>query len=416
MGGFNQAINGLTGSAGSIVTNTPSLAAVADQTNTIIVGLNDQTAQFDGIFQDGFSIQPGVTPAGHFGFLAVDKVGAGVLTLTGTNTATGGVTVDGGRIDLNNAIGNALSANVTINAGGTLKLLASNQVADSRTVTTSGGTFDLNGRTETVGVVLTSGSILDAAGTGSLSSGSAFDLQSGLVTAKLSGTSGLNKTTFGTVTLGGAQAHNFTGATNVSAGTLVLASGASISASTGVNLTGPTGQFFVNGSTAAGVPVSVGGGSALGGAGTVNGTVSVASGGNIEAGAQSHSGSLTVDTINFAGSASVSLFNLNTVTASILNAATALSTTAGAGTVVTLNLINSGSLDGTTNYTANGYKLIDVPATFAFGTNTNFALGTVTGVGGRTVKALNFVDNDALYMTVVVSNPVWSGALSSGSK
>ncbi|MEO6741369.1 MAG: autotransporter-associated beta strand repeat-containing protein, partial [Chthoniobacteraceae bacterium] len=217
MGGFNQTINGLTGSAGSIVTSTPLPSVVANQTNTLIVGLNDQTTQFDGIFQDGYVIQPGVAPVGRFGFVAVDKVGAGALTLTGTNTNTGTVTVDSGRIDLNNATGNALSTNVTINPGGTVKLLASNQVADANTVTTSGGTFDLNGKNETVGVSLTGGSILDGAGGGALSSNSAFDLQSGTVSAKLSGTSGLNKTTGGTVTLGGAQVHSFSGATNVSA-------------------------------------------------------------------------------------------------------------------------------------------------------------------------------------------------------
>ncbi|MEO6742544.1 MAG: autotransporter-associated beta strand repeat-containing protein, partial [Chthoniobacteraceae bacterium] len=387
----------------------PSVAA--NQTNTLIVGLNDQTTQFDGIFQDGYVIQPGIAPVGRFGFVAVDKVGAGVLTLTGTNTNTGTVTVDGGRIDLNNATGNALSTNVIINPGGTVKLLASNQVADANTVTTSGGAFDLNGKNENVGVSLTGGSILDGVGGGALSSNSAFDLQSGTVSAKLSGTSGLNKTTGGTVTLGGAQVHSFSGATNVSAGTLVIASGASVSLSTAVNLTG-TGRLFVNGSTAAIVPVSVGGAATLGGTGTVNGTVTVASAGIIEAG-QSGSGSLTVDTISFGGPATVNLFNLNTVTASILNVATALTTTAGAGNVVTINLTNSGSLDGTTNYTANGYKLIDVPATFAFGANTNFALGTVTGLGGRSTATLSFVNNDALYMTVAIVNPVWSGAQSS---
>ncbi len=411
MGGFNQSLNGLTGSAGSIVTNTPPTSAAANQTNTLTVGLNDQSTQFDGIFQDGYVIQPGVTPVGRFGFVAVDKVGAGVLTLTGANTNTGTVTVDGGRIDLNNATGNALSTSVAINAGGTLKLLANNQIADANTVTTSGGTFDLNGKTETVGVVLTGGSILDGAGGGALSSNSAFDLQNGTVSAKLSGTSGLNKTTAGIVTLGGAQVHNFSGTTAVSAGTLVVAGGASISASTAVNLTG-TGRLFVNGSTAAAVPISVSTGATLGGTGTVNGAVSMGSGGIIEAG-QSGSGILTVNTINFGGPATVNLFNLNTLTPSILNVATSLTTTAGAGNVVTINLTNSGSLDGVTNYTANGYKLIDVPATFAFGANTNFILGSVTGVGGRSTTALNFVDNDALYMTLAVVNPVWSGAQSS---
>lgn len=411
MGGFDQALNGLSGSAGSVVTNTSPTTVSANQTNTLQLGNNDQTSQFDGIFQDGYVIKPGTTPVGYFGSLAVEKVGAGVLTLTGTNTNTGAVTIQNGRIDLNNATGNALSTAVTINTGGTLKLIANNQVADARTVTTSGGAFDLNGRTETVGVVLTSGSITDGAGGGALSSNSAFDLRAGTVSAKLSGTSGLNKSTGGTVTLGGSQTHDFTGATAISAGTLQLSTGASLSLSSGVALTG-SGKLFVNGSSAAGVPISVASGTTLGGTGTVSGTVTVsAAGGIIEAG-QSSIGSLSVGTINFGGPGTINLFNLNTVTASILDVATALTTTAGLGNKVTINLTNSGSLDGTTNYGVNGYKLIDV-GTLSWGaSNNNFVLGTITGLGGRSTGTLNFVDNDALYMTVAIVNPIWSGAQS----
>jgi autotransporter-associated beta strand protein len=401
MGGFNQAINGLTGTAGSIVTNTPPTSVSADQVNTIQIGNNDQTSQFDGIFQDGYVIQPGTTPVGRFGFVAVQKVGAGVLTLTGTSTSTGAVTIDEGRIDLNNATGNALSANVTINTGGTLKLLANNQIADGNSVTTSGGTFDLNGRTETAGVILTFGSIIDSAGGGALSSGSNFDLQAGTVSARLSGTSGLAKTGGGTVTLGGGQTHDFSGTTAITAGTLVLAGGASISASSGVAITG-TAKFYVNGSTAAAVPISVASGTTLGGTGVINGTVTVAAGtGVIEAG-QSGAGSLTVQNLTFTGGGKFLVYNINAgASASLVNVMGTLSGSATPNSVL-IDAINSGSV-------ANGtYKLIGYNAIV----NTSaFTTGSIGGLGGRQTPSLDFGVSTPNFISLTITGdaPKWNG-------
>ncbi|MEI9893427.1 MAG: autotransporter-associated beta strand repeat-containing protein [Chthoniobacter sp.] len=220
IGGFNQTINGLSSSGGGIVTNTPLSSFSTNQTATLTVGDNNVSSTFDGVFQDGYVIHPGTTPTGVFGILAVTKTGLGVLTLTGASTNTGLVTVNQGELDLGDVSANALATNVTV-SGGVLKLLASNQLLDTKTVVISSGSFDINGANETVGVSLTGGAILDSAGGGTLSSPlAAFDLQSGTVSAALGGASGLTKTTVGTVTL--TNVNSYGGATNVTGGILVV--------------------------------------------------------------------------------------------------------------------------------------------------------------------------------------------------
>ena len=96
------------------------------------------------------------------------KLGNGTLTIgnndTNANTFTGLTTVSAGELDLNkhagtNAIagdGNTSTADLTV-AGGTLKWLASNQIANSATVTMSSGTVNLNGFNETLYAFTNSG-------------------------------------------------------------------------------------------------------------------------------------------------------------------------------------------------------------------------------------------------------------------
>lgn len=143
------------------------------------------------------------------------KNGAGTLTLSGLNTYTGGT---------------------TINAG-TLALGADNALVSSGAVTISGGTFDINTRSNTVGsVTLQSGAITGE--TGTLTSSTAFELHDGSVSAILAGAVGLNKTTPGTVALSGVN--TFSGPVSVTGGTLAITSGESLGAGSAVTVDGTT--------------------------------------------------------------------------------------------------------------------------------------------------------------------------------
>ena len=108
---------------------------------------------------------------------AVHKVGAGTVSIRGTqaNTNTGPLFVDAGTLELGNTGGIATNGPLVVgdgfNAGtDTLRLLASNQLDDSRPVTVnSTGLFDLNGFNETIGgttaLTIAGGAVQTGAGT-----------------------------------------------------------------------------------------------------------------------------------------------------------------------------------------------------------------------------------------------------------
>ncbi|MCU0793584.1 MAG: autotransporter-associated beta strand repeat-containing protein [Opitutaceae bacterium] len=129
------------------------------------------------------------------------KRGVGTLTIPNTLSTTGTLSIE----------------------GGTVRLGAANRFSDSLTLSVnSGGTFDLNAFTDTVGrVVLNGGNIVNSTGTSAqfLSAGT-YDLRSGVIDARLGGSASVVKTTPGTVTLAGAN--SFTGGITVEDGTLEL--------------------------------------------------------------------------------------------------------------------------------------------------------------------------------------------------
>jgi autotransporter-associated beta strand protein len=101
------------------------------------------------------------------------KLGAGTLTLTGSNTYTGAIAVQGGLLDLAATAGAAAGAvaSVSVAAGATLLVSRSNQVNDAAAVSLSGGTITRGrGASEVFGkLTVSSPSFLDfgngAAGT-----------------------------------------------------------------------------------------------------------------------------------------------------------------------------------------------------------------------------------------------------------
>jgi autotransporter-associated beta strand protein len=115
------------------------------------------------------------------------------------------------------------------------------------TETAGGGTLDINGTTGSqptdllLGSVTLTGSIIDSVGTGSISSVNAFGMRNGTVSATLTGSGGLTKTTTGTVTI--SKAASYGGATTINDGTLTYgvanalpATGVTVNAN-GTNLT-----------------------------------------------------------------------------------------------------------------------------------------------------------------------------------
>jgi autotransporter-associated beta strand protein len=88
LNGHSETVNGLNGGSGNFVDNT-----AASATSTLTVGSNDVTSVFNGIIQN-----TGTDSTTH-----LIKTGAGQLTLAGTNTLRGTVTVNGGTLAVQNA-------------------------------------------------------------------------------------------------------------------------------------------------------------------------------------------------------------------------------------------------------------------------------------------------------------------------
>ena len=98
LNGHNAHINGLTGGVNAIVDNT-----VANTTNVLTVGNNNQTSTFAGVIKN------------TAGRVALTKVGSGIVLLTGTNAYTGNTTVNGGTLGITQP---TLATNSTVTVAG----------------------------------------------------------------------------------------------------------------------------------------------------------------------------------------------------------------------------------------------------------------------------------------------------------
>jgi autotransporter-associated beta strand protein len=285
-----------TGPAGDGKITAGSIAGAGDYYlggNQLTVGGNNLSTMVSGIIHDGLSpLTCGCVPPSSGASLV--KVGTGTLILSGANTYTGGTTILGGVLQigdggatgsilgdvLDNAtlafnrsdtttFGGVISGSgvvqqngpgttvftaadiytggTTINAG-TLQLGPGGSLAPTGALTVNlGGTFDLNGHTQTVGDFSGAGNVLLGAGT--LTAGTT---NATIFSGVMSGTGGFVKVGAGTLTLTGTN--TYAGPTTVDAGKLVVNGSIANSATTinaGATLggTGTVGPLTINGGT-----------------------------------------------------------------------------------------------------------------------------------------------------------------------
>ncbi|HND60637.1 MAG TPA: autotransporter-associated beta strand repeat-containing protein [Opitutaceae bacterium] len=298
----------------------------------------------------------------------------GTVTFNGgatANTYTGTTTVNSGTLSLSKNSGvNAVAGNLVVN-GGTVQLAASNQIADSASVTLNGtGALNVNGQTETLGqLTSTSGTATVALGAGSLTLNGTNNINSSYAGA-LTGTAGssLNVTGTGKVYLSGASA-SYAGTTNVTNGTLNVS---------GSNQVLGTGAVNVSSSG----NLQLQGGISLSNAVAINGT-GTSSNGAIE---------------NFAGNNTLS----GTVT---LGGASRVQSDAGTltlgGTVAlgsnTLNVGGSGTTRVTGAITGTGGITKDDSGTLRLANGSNTFSGATTISAGTVIaEASNVFNNSAL--------------------
>ncbi len=146
LNGFNQTLDGISGAG--FITNS------ANNTRTLAIDSAANNSSFSGVLTDNRIAQSASR-------LAVVKNGAATLTFDGgeANTYSGLTTVTAGRLDLNKTpnvnaiIGDGASSKVTADVlidGGELRLAGNHQLDDSVFVNMTSGTFNVNGRTDTV--------------------------------------------------------------------------------------------------------------------------------------------------------------------------------------------------------------------------------------------------------------------------
>ncbi len=197
-----------------------------------------------GIGADGnpfvFAVNNFTTNTGGNGNQFLSTTGTATIANGGLNAGTGSIRLDGGQFAL----------------GG------SHRIDDSSQLIVNGASFDIAAHDESVdSLTLIDGSI--TGGLGALTSRNTIQVDSGSITAKLAGVSGLRKSTVGTATLSGVN--TYTGTTNVNGG-----------------------RLLVNGSLANGpaaYDVVVASGATLGGTGNILGVVQIQPGSTLAPGA-----------------------------------------------------------------------------------------------------------------------------------
>lgn len=286
---------------------------------------------------------------------ALTKTGIGTLRLTGTNDYTGTTTI----------------------SAGTLQLGAGTAIPDGATYgnVSLTGTLDLNNQSEGINGLSGAGTVTSSvAGSRTLTVGNNDQTSTfaGTIIAGL-GTTALTKAGTGSLTL--SNTNTYTGATTVSAGTLL-----------------------VTGSTAAG---AVGVTATLGGTGTVGGAITLNNGSTLAPGTGGTTiGTLTTAGVSFSATStySVNLDGNATPNADKINSTSGIvALGAAANTLTVSSIVNS----------ANADAYIIINAASRTGTFSGKAEASTFVVSGRTLR-INYAANQVTLTDVTVGlTPAW---------
>ncbi|MGZ5527920.1 MAG: autotransporter-associated beta strand repeat-containing protein, partial [Limisphaerales bacterium] len=368
LAGFNETMGSLTGSAGGQVTLGGGTLTAGDSTSTTYAG--------------GISGTGGLT-----------KAGSGTLTLTGANTYSGASTISSGVINAQNATSLGAGA-VSVTSGAALELAGSINV--NQPLTLNGGGIGGNGALRNVSgnntwsgaVTLGSASTIQTdSGTLTVSStvgGGALTIEgvgNTTISGIISGTGSLSKNDSGIVTLG--AANTYSGNTTINAGTLTLgATGSIVSSPTITIASGATYNVSaVSGYTVGALQTIAR--NATSGAGTVSGTMALASGAKISL--QADGSASSIGTVTVAGGLSL---NNNTITINVTGAALGI----GTYTLVTYTGTRTGAFSNTPTITGSGIGS-GLTATLVQGSGT-ISLQVAAPGHGIAAARIKVVEND----------------------
>jgi autotransporter-associated beta strand protein len=128
----NQTVGALSGSGGIIQNRGPSGGAFT-------VGNGGGSGSYAGVLQNGTGS----------GTLSLIKTGTGIQTLTGTNTFSGGATINQGTLQIGVGSFTSVGGGITVNSSGTLLLSGNGRhIGANLGVSLNGGTFDTGGFSE----------------------------------------------------------------------------------------------------------------------------------------------------------------------------------------------------------------------------------------------------------------------------
>jgi outer membrane autotransporter protein len=350
----------------------------------LTVGGNNLSTTVSGVIQDG-----GVNGGGGG---SLTKICTGTLTLTGTNTYSGGTNLNGGILAINSDV-NLGTGPLSFNSG-TLEALA------------TGG-----------GIISSKAITLNAGGGTFLADGGTNSTLSGMI----SGTGNVVRLGTGTLTLTGANI--YTGGTSISAGTLQLGNGGTAGSI--------TGNVVDNGTLAFNRSDSVTFGGVISGAGNVSqvgtGTL-ILTGANIYTGGTSISaGTLQLGNGGTAGSITGNVVDNGTLAFNRSDSATFDGVISGAGNVSqvgtgTLILTGANTYTGGTSISAG---TLQAGSATALSPNSAFAVTSILDLNGfnNTIGSLSgtgtVLNNGATTATLTVgnenTNTTYGGVLENGS-